>query len=148
MVLVVINHSFDIKLGLFEEIPPLNFSTSSPPPTPASRWGTTEGINTPTAGTTQVITSVRAKAPSEGVNIECSTIKTSLGTGTTTITSNSTDVFGCTTIQPIQPPGLEEKGMVPLGTVYSIDEETGRESPDLQQEKDKAADRVQEENKL
>ena len=148
MVLVVINRSFDTKLGLFEEIPPLNISTSSPPPTPASRWGTTEGINTSTAGTTQVITSVTAKASSEGVNIESSTIKTSLGTvTTTTITSNSTDVFGCTTIQSTQPPGLEEKDVVPSGTVYSIDEETGRESPDLEQQKDKTADNVQEENK-
>ena len=46
-----------------------------------------------------------------------------------------------------KPPGLEEKDMVPLGTVYSIDEETGRESPDLEQQKDKAADNVQEEKK-
>jgi len=36
---------------------------------------------------------------------------------------------------------------VPSGTVYSIDEETGRESPDLEQQKDKTADNVQEENK-
>ena len=127
---------------------PLNILTSSPPPTPASTWGTTEGINTPTADTTQVITSVTAKASSEGVNIESSTIKTSLGTvTTTTITSNSTDVFGCSTIQSTQPPGLEEKDVVPSGTVYSIGEETGRESPDLEQQKDKTADNVQEENK-
>ena len=66
---------------------------------------------------------------------------------TTTITLNNTDVFGCTTIQPIQPPGLEEKDVVPSGTVHSIGEETGRESPDLEQQKDKTADNVQEENK-
>ena len=31
----------------------------------------------------------------------------------------TTDVFGCSTIQSSQPPGLEEKDAVPSGTVYT-----------------------------
>ena len=83
-----------------------------------------------------------------GANIESSTINTFLGTvTTTTITSNSTDTFGSITIQSTQPPSLEEKDVVPSGIVYRIGKETGKESPDLEQQKDKAADNINEENK-
>ena len=66
---------------------------------------------------------------------------------TTTITANSTDIFGSITIQSTQPPSLEENDVVPAGIVYSIGEETGKESPDFEQQKDRAADNINEENK-